>query len=219
MTAKRETKLTWNIIRELDSGEASGNRKLLIIACPECAYEYKIRKTDYKRERECRRCRFVNQNRASFGKHRGVGDLTRSFYGYFRNNARRKKVEFTVSIEYLWELAVKQEMKCALSGLEIEFPVTTDLNGMPMYSLKEGDSEYVRSKVTYGMGLTAAASLDRIDSSKGYIEGNVQWTNKYINVMKNGFSQEEFIYYCHRVAELHANPELRQLKGNKKSKL
>jgi len=34
--------------------------------------------------------------------------------------------------------------------------------------------------------------------------------------MKNGFSQKEFIYMCHKVSELHANPELRQLKGNKK---
>lgn len=40
------------------------------------------------------------------------------------------------------------------------------------------------------------ASLDRIDSTKGYIEGNVQFVHKTINFMKNTMSQDEFIRFC-----------------------
>ena len=40
------------------------------------------------------------------------------------------------------------------------------------------------------------ASLDRIDSSKGYIKGNVQWLHKDINMMKRHYSQEYFIHLC-----------------------
>jgi hypothetical protein len=43
--------------------------------------------------------------------------------------------------------------------------------------------------------------LDRIDSSKGYIVGNVQWVHKHVNVMKNIFSQEMFIFICNQVSK------------------
>jgi hypothetical protein len=42
--------------------------------------------------------------------------------------------------------------------------------------------------------------LDRVDSSKGYIEGNVQWVHKTINLMKQSFNQKEFIHFCKLVA-------------------
>lgn len=36
-------------------------------------------------------------------------------------------------------------------------------------------------------------SLDRVDSSKGYIRGNIQWVTKRINWMKGDLSMEEFL--------------------------
>lgn len=45
------------------------------------------------------------------------------------------------------------------------------------------------------------ASLDRIDSSKGYVEGNVHWVHKDINIMKWDFPLETFIKMCKFVAE------------------
>jgi hypothetical protein len=47
------------------------------------------------------------------------------------------------------------------------------------------------------------ASLDRIDSSKGYIDGNVQWVHKEVNEMKMQATQNEFIEYCNLVAEFN----------------
>jgi hypothetical protein len=43
---------------------------------------------------------------------------------------------------------------------------------------------------------STTASLDRINSSLGYVEGNCQWVHKVINTMKMALSQDEFIYYC-----------------------
>ena len=40
------------------------------------------------------------------------------------------------------------------------------------------------------------ASLDRIDNSKGYIVGNVQWVHKQVNFMKGTMEQKEFIKFC-----------------------
>jgi hypothetical protein len=50
-------------------------------------------------------------------------------------------------------------------------------------------------------GSTGTASLDRIDSSKGYEEGNIQWVHKHINFMKRTYSQEYFIDMCKKVAD------------------
>ena len=49
-------------------------------------------------------------------------------------------------------------------------------------------------------------SIDRIDSSKGYIVGNVQWIHKTINQMKWNSSQEEFIEFCKAVAAHNQEP-------------
>ncbi len=44
-------------------------------------------------------------------------------------------------------------------------------------------------------------SIDRIDSNIGYEEGNIQWVDKRINMMKGSLSNEEFIELCTKVSE------------------
>lgn len=85
-----------------------------------------------------------------------------------------RQLEFSITKVYIWELFLKQNKKCALSGLDLVF----------------GETAKLRST-----GHTTA-SLDRIDSSKGYIEGNVQWLHKDINIMKMALNQDKFIGYC-----------------------
>ena len=48
-------------------------------------------------------------------------------------------------------------------------------------------------------GLTATVSIDRIDSSEGYIKGNVQLLHKDVNMAKQQYSQEYFIEMCQAV--------------------
>jgi hypothetical protein len=45
------------------------------------------------------------------------------------------------------------------------------------------------------------ASLDRVDSSKGYIQGNIQWIHKRLNWMKGDMSELEFRQWCKRVVD------------------
>lgn len=82
---------------------------------------------------------------------------------------------FDITIEWAWDLFLKQDRKCALTGTEIYFGIG-------------GKDEYT-------------ASLDRIDSLKGYTEDNVQWIHKDVNRMKNIFDQDYFIETCRKVAE------------------
>ena len=85
----------------------------------------------------------------------------------------KKGMELDITPEHLYELFLKQNGKCALSGVEIHFGKTR------------------RKENT--------ASPDRIDSSKGYIKGNMRWVHKYINTMRNSLPDHLFIEWCQRV--------------------
>jgi hypothetical protein len=50
-------------------------------------------------------------------------------------------------------------------------------------------------------GLTATLSIDRIDSSEGYLKTNVQLVHKDVNMAKQQFSQEYFIEMCSAVTD------------------
>lgn len=44
-------------------------------------------------------------------------------------------------------------------------------------------------------------SIDRIDSSVGYVRGNVQFVCDVVNRMKQDLPQNEFMVWCRRVLE------------------
>lgn len=91
-----------------------------------------------------------------------------------RTQTSRPKVPVTITKEYAWDLFISQDKKCSLSGVDIVIA---------------GESKY------------NTASIDRIDSSKGYEEGNIQWVHKHVNFMKRTYSQEYFIEMCKKIAQ------------------
>jgi hypothetical protein len=126
-------------------------------------------------------CGCANKKGSDRKQWTGIGEMSGDFwYNHIVRSATgskgRKEIELTITKEYVWDLFIKQNRKCSLSGIELTFPT------------KHKDKTYT-------------ASLDRIDSSKGYIEGNVQWVHKDINMMKRIYSQEYFINMCKLVAE------------------
>lgn len=105
---------------------------------------------------------------------KGIGDIPGRYLGQIKRSANKRNKEYNISNEYLWELYIKQNKKCALSGLEINFG--NNINDM-------------------------TASLDRIDSNFGYIKGNVMWVHKHINTMKNNFTNDYLIQLCKVIYE------------------
>jgi hypothetical protein len=104
----------------------------------------------------------------------GIGNISGWYLSSIKNRAFNKGLECSVTKEYLWDLYIKQNRKCNLTGLDIEF-------------------KKKKSPQT--------ASLDRIDSSKGYTENNVQWVHKDINIIKQDYSLSEFLNYCKLVID------------------
>lgn len=109
----------------------------------------------------------------------GIDDLSGTYISTIKKRARNKGRDYDISVEYLLDLFIKQDSKCALSGESI--------------TLHRNYTKGNREKQT--------ASIDRIDSSKGYIEGNIQWVHKDINLMKNNLDENYFKNLCKKVTE------------------
>ena len=92
--------------------------------------------------------------------------------------AKRRGIIIEIDIKHGWKLLIKQNNRCALTG--------------ELLNLTQANKSII------------TASLDRIDSSKGYVEGNVQWVHKDINRMKQEFSQAYFIELCKKVVNHNA---------------
>lgn len=108
---------------------------------------------------------------------KGYEEIPLDFFTTIKRNAEIRKIEFDITVEYLWEIFIKQNRKCAISGKELRFGrVTKDTKGKNV-------------------------SVDRIDSTKGYINGNVQWTDKQINIMKNKMTMKEFLSLCNEIVK------------------
>ena len=122
---------------------------------------------------------------------RGFGEIPLDVFSTIKRNAlgggvyNRKSKQFSITIEYIWELFLKQNRKCALTGLDIGF---------------DGRLKDRKLKETS----TMTASLDRINSSMGYVKGNVQWVHKDINIMKNDYGADYFVFMCKQVSKHHA---------------
>ena len=94
-------------------------------------------------------------------------------YTYYLNKSLTRDKQTNLSESYLSELWNSQKGKCALSKMLIH--------------LKNG-----KHKLN-------TASLDRIDSSIGYVEGNVQFVSYGINLAKNSFSNDDMIHFINEI--------------------
>lgn len=100
-------------------------------------------------------------------RYKGFGQVSGTFLNKIRHSALKRGLDFDLNAKFLWNLFLKQDKKCVLSGLEIEI---LDRKG--------------------------TASIDRIDSNKGYLQNNVQWTHIKVNMMKQNLTEKEFFELC-----------------------
>ena len=144
--------------------------------CSECGEEQSYLRKNYAEEsirlkKLCKKC--SNKNPLN-NQHAGYykGVLRKSFANKYKVGAETRNIKWDVSFDYLADLLIEQDFCCALTA--------EPLNAMEVSN---------------------NASLDRIDSKIGYIEGNLQWVTSQVNMMKQNYSQEEFIKVCCSVAD------------------
>jgi hypothetical protein len=143
----------------------------------------------------CRTCSNIknNQNPEKIEKVRAIklaNSQRNPFYVMLKQAESKLKrgsrvLEFNVSVDYITKLFYEQKGQCALSGREISL-------AKEHFWHKNGGT---------------TASLDRINSSKGYIEGNLQWVHKDFQFMKSDLGQQEFLDMCVEVAKHQGHPQ------------
>lgn len=99
-----------------------------------------------------------------------------------QKRAKLKNIEFNITLSDIEDLIKKQNNMCALSGVELDWDVCDEISSSRSYP-------YSR------------ASLDRIDSSKGYTLDNVQLVTNNINKAKSTMTTNEFIFMCRQVVD------------------
>lgn len=104
----------------------------------------------------------------------GYEDISGGKWYAYVKGAEARKLTFNITKEQVWTLFEAQGRKCALTGREISF---------------KGN-------------LRISASIDRIDPKRGYEIDNIQLVHKHVNIMKNRFTDEEYIAACRSVVNI-----------------
>jgi hypothetical protein len=112
-----------------------------------------------------------------------IADNQRDNFTGLREHLRRVKKRdknHDITLEDLLEQWEKQKGVCIYSGVELNHP------------MDGGDN-------------LNKASLDRIDSNKGYVKGNIHFISIACNYAKNNMTHEEMLTFCNIISNFHKN--------------
>jgi len=115
----------------------------------------------------------------------GYKCITGRYIGALKRGAIERNLDYSLldksedSYKYLYSIITEF---CPLSGLKLTFPKN-------------------------GKDSSSTASLDRIDTTNGYIKGNVRWVHKFLNRFKTDLTDYDFFQLCNLVSILHPIPE------------
>lgn len=163
------------IIEPLEVGHKGGGKHIKWRCKCDCGNEHIAYSHHLSRSLSvrCKQCADISR--------RSELELKKYIWSNFKRSAVNRGLDFQLDREWAYDLFLQQQKKCALSGVIISFAKCA--------------SDHVAGMTT--------ASLDRIDSGKGYLVGNVQWVHKTINFMKAAMPVDEFLSWCSAVTNSH----------------
>ena len=169
------------------------NRRLVMFICDNCGKEAQKPLSEYNRNIKlgrknfcCRACSATYRcnlykdtpTEAQLQAQQNIKNYCQNHkdewtpFRYSLRNAKKRFKEFHLTLEDLKQIWEQQAGICPYTGLKLELPTNTKCKN-----------------------IWYRASLDRIDSSKGYVIGNVQFVSTPINFMKSTMSDLETKQY------------------------
>ena len=133
----------------------------------------------------CFNCGHGNKGESN-AKWKGYKEVPGSFINRITSRSKKSNREVKINAEDIYDLWIKQDKKCSLSGLPIDFTNTNPGN------INRKESKY---------DLICTASPDRINSNKGYTKDNVQLVHKDVNMIKKEYDQDYFLKLCQLITE------------------
>jgi hypothetical protein len=99
-----------------------------------------------------------------------------------RRGAKSQHID--IGLDRLYKIGEEQDWKCALTGQPLEF---------------------TRGGTSWGGKWCNpnSCTLDRINSNKGYIKGNIQLVTWKVNCIKQHFNNSEFIDICRQISKFN----------------
>ncbi len=158
-------------------GDYLGSKTKTLFECPYCFVTFFTTPNRILRE-ETKSCG-CSRGRAL---RKGTDNISKSYWTSLIVSAKRRDILFSIDIEYVECLLINQDFKCALSGLDIVAGYGNKISN------RNGPDGPTKKKHT--------ASLDRINSSIGYVKENVQWLHVDVNFMKHAYDQDYFLEIC-----------------------
>lgn len=149
-----------------------GKEYTYLVKCRNCGKEYYKARWTFG----IYRCQCYKTVNGAYN-YQGYKSISANYFRSCKSNAKKRGLEFNITKEDMWNQWLSQNGKCSLSGIIL----TIERNYKKM---KEGMS----------------ASLDRINSKKGYTKDNIQWVHKDLNKMKLNYPNDYFIKMCIFVA-------------------
>jgi hypothetical protein len=167
--------------------------KTIELKCGNCENLFLKDLREHKRRIKCGKTEFFCSQSCSTSKgnknHPRKGDLTKLNSGNRRdeftpfrwfvlraqNRDKRKHYGCDITVEFLKQLWDHQAQTCPFTGWTMILP--QDTNGWNEYS-------------------PINASIDRIDNSKGYMQGNVRFVCVMANLARQDFTDRQVLDFC-----------------------
>lgn len=162
--------------------------------CQNCGIDFEKPLTEIRRNEKLGRPNFCSRkcvgkhNVKNFGNKKNNynisqhsnnrGDEFTKFKYHYRSIKKRFK-EVQITIEDLQEVWNNQMGICEFTGIKLVLSSYSKIEKNPIYS----------------------ASVDRIDSSKGYTKDNIRWVSRAINYMKNTMKDDLVWELCGLIKE------------------
>lgn len=132
--------------------------------CKICGFQWIARMADRAKGKGCRKCKYDNMYKG--GKYISGQELN-----WYKCGAIKRGIVFEINIEYIEHVLEQQDFKCNISGVPIAF---------------QGRAFDVATNIA------GTASIDRIDSKRGYSKGNIQIIHKFLNMAKGSLDDARF---------------------------
>lgn len=148
---------------------------MIKVNCSGCNKEFEIPRGRYTtRHKENNGVHYCNHS--CFHRHK----KGKSPFGYFIDKSRSRNLyEYDITVDFLKELWERQNGKCPYTGIKMILP-ESKLSFRKCRSIEK-------------------ASLDRIDTTKGYLKGNVEFVCQGINFAKHDYSKEEVLQFINKI--------------------